>query len=323
MLTGGIMNGGDETDVIGARLLAADAHKVPLPTLAEHWFCQRIEARLPGLGLLAHHPSLLPRVRGALGARMKESASEEAIAGAPCPWRPPCALWVFFGRRPKVRIGRHGFELPAPWTLTADAAEDGALIVGMHIFGFATEWADAAMEALAGALLRRIRWGELLADAGGRRRAPRAILETMHMVTIALALPPAEKTPDSILVALPHGLDIGSVDILEHPDSLFSRLARRISGLARWHDCVPDADWGALAQAWRGLHYEFLDPGEEDGRWRRSSRQKRTYPDAFRRVLMRISGNLEPLMPLLAIGTLTGVGRHTTAGLGRLLWEAE
>lgn len=315
--------GAQAADVIGARLLAAEENKAPLPALAEHWFCQRIEARLPGLGFLAHHPSLLPRVRGALGARMKESASEEAIAGTPCPWRPPCALWVFFGRRPRVRMGRHGLELPAPWTLTADAAEDGTLIIGMHIFGFATEWADTAMEALAGALLRRIRWGDLLADAGWRKPAPKVRLAAMRMFTIEPEYPPAEKTPDSVLVALPHGLDIGSVDILEHPDSLFSRLARRISGLARWHDCVPDADWGALAQTWRGLNYAFLDIGEEDGRWRRSSRQKRTYPDAYRQVLLRISGNLAPLMPLLAIGTLTGVGRHTTAGLGRLMWEVE
>ena len=48
----------------------------------------------------------------------------------------------------------------------------------------------------------------------------------------------------------------------------------------------------------------------------------RRCPDVDRPILLRVSGELGPLMPFLAIGMLTSVGRHTTAGLGRLLWEA-
>lgn len=147
---------------IAARLLAP-ARKVVPETLAREWFHQIITARLEGLGALASHPRLLARVRGALGDRLEARASAETIAGAPCPWEPPCALDVFF--REQIRAGRHG--LPKPFVLSAEALGRN-LLVHATIFGFACDWTMSVRDALAEALRDWLRWRDLARDVVGR-----------------------------------------------------------------------------------------------------------------------------------------------------------
>ena len=308
----------EETGMIGARLLAAGGRGVSPEELAAEWFCQRAEMRLPGLAALADAPDLLPRVRGALGRRLMRSASVEALAGGPCPWRPPCALEVFFGARPRVKMGRHMVELPAPLALTADAADDGALLIGMHIFGFACDWAQVMMEALAAALRRGVRWGEVMR---GFTPPGRVEIESARLRTLGAPMP--EHVPEAATIALLTGLDTQTADVLERPESLFSRLAARISGLARWHDCALEADWGRLAEVWRGLDYEVMEAEGEEMARRRSSRQRRGYVTAQRRLVLRVRGELAPLLPFLAMGETAHAGRKAALGLGRIAWVGE
>ena len=303
---------------IGARLLAAEARRIGPEALAGAWFCQRIEARLPGLGGLARAPDLLPRVRGAFGAGLMEGASRAARSGAPCPWRPPCALDVFFGPRPRVRMGRHLAELPAPWALTADAGTDGALLIGLHVFGFACEWTQAAGLALVAALERRLRWREVKPGY-----APPGRVEVADLRVMTLGAPLPEAAPEAVVIGLLTPMDSATADILERPESFFSRLAARVSGLARWHDCALEADWGRLATLWRDMDYEFLDAGAEEEMARRSARQGRRYWLRGRRVLLRVAGELAPLVPFLAMGETAHAGRKAAFGMGRFAWEGD
>ena len=305
------------------RLLAAENNGMTPEELAAAWFCQRVEARLPGLAALADAPDLLPRVRGALGARLKESASAQAVAGEPCPWRPACALDVFFGSRPRVKAGRHMVELPAPWVLTADAAEDGALIIGLHVFGFACDWVQVLMEALAAALARRIRWAQV---REGFAPPGRARVEDMRLLTLGTPVPEWQRgeAPEAVIIAMLTGLDAQTADVLERPESFFSRLAVRINGLARWHDCTLRTDWAGLAEAWRGLEYSFPHAGQLRLQRRRSSRQGRGYPAEGRQVMMRVAGpGVAALLPFLAMGETAHAGRKAALGMGRFAWEVD
>ena len=104
--------------------LAAPSRILPLEALVETWMTARIAVRITGCGVLVHDLPLLRRIRGALGQELLATASPQAVAGQPCPWRPPCALDVLF--REQGRAGNMG--IPKPFVLATDRRDRKSVV---------------------------------------------------------------------------------------------------------------------------------------------------------------------------------------------------
>lgn len=284
--------------------LRESARRVAAGDLAGEWFHGLVSLRAPRAGRLAADPLAPGRVRGAWGNALKAVASAEAIAGDACPWQPPCTLDVFFRRQGFVTPG---LEIPKPYTIRL-AADGPDLVVELRLFGFATDWLEAAGEAMVRALRDGVQ---------GPDRRGLAVTDRQAEVFEAVALP----EPAAML-----GLRFETPLALrrEHPDApllpgLIASLCNRISGLARWQDAeIEDGSaWArAMMEAAAGVEtLERLTPVAA-GR-RSSSRQgRRDIPVAGLTGDLILAGNLTPLLPLLAIGQTTHAGSHTAIGQG-------
>lgn len=284
-----------------ARLLEPAA-ATPLADLPGRWFHQRVELLVAGHAAAADDPALGGRLRGAWGRALMRGASAEALAGRPCPWDPPCALDPLFREQGAITAR---LAVPRPYVLAARAA--GAdLLVRLTLFGFACDWIEAAADALVAAL----RHGEppplgRPAEPLGRR------VVTQEGVAVPATAGPAVltfRTP----VAFRSGDDLGAPSAR----TLVSGLGNRVSGLARWQDTAVTADWRALAEHAETLRFDPSDLRLR--RWtRRSSRQEgRTIPLGGWTGRMILGGDLEPVLPLLALGATCHAGSHATLGMG-------
>ena len=287
--------------------LTRPRRKASLLELTGAWRQDVITLRLEGMAGFAAAPSLLNKVRGALGSVLLEGASPAVHARQPCTWNPPCAAEVFFGRRPALRIGPHVSEITKPHVLFASV--DGAcLIIGMRIFGFARDWTPALVPALVQALQKRVKW-RLLARDGGLFTPRRvtvigACMETSGRVTLTPA-------PRAVTLVFEAPVDAERGCIKEQPFLVFERLARRIFMLARWHDVELDEDWQELESHWRSLDCSVSTRAASP---KRGGHKFRNAVVSSQTVL--IEGCLAPLWPLLALGAHTNLGRGASIGLG-------
>jgi hypothetical protein len=275
--------------------------------LATAWFTARISARIEGYAALSRDLDLLRRIRGALGQILLESASPESAAGHPCPWDPPCALDVLC--REQGRVGAHG--IPKPYVLAAEP-KGPDLIVSMTLFGFASDWSAAAAHALIAALQHRIDWHGL---------RPRLFLPRFRLTRVTTqAAEGVRSFPERDLIELQFVTPMNAEgdDPLERPATVLARMARRVQGLALWHDAEVEADWTALGTEWNGLSYDtgFLRRRLVQ---RHSGRQMRRYAAAVVGGTLIIANPSPVLRALLAIGREVHVGKGATEGFGRFL----
>lgn len=289
---------------LSGRLLSP-ARRIALADLPAQWFHSMIEVRCRGGRPLAADPKFAGAVRGAWGAQLKATASAEAIAGDACRWQPPCALDVFFRTQDWITPA---LEIPKPY-VPALLAEGADLLVRLTLFGFATDWTEAAAEALVRGC-RELSWrGRRLEVTDRRYWSEDGIAVCDAPATVVLAF----ETPLEIRSKNTAGLaDRKPFDLT----TLVATLGNRVSGLARWQDAAVDADFRALKEQAAALRVQVLE--QPPARWRRiSRRQGQWIPMAGRQPVGLIEGRLADLMPLLAIGETCHAGSHASLGLGR------
>lgn len=281
------------------------ARRIALADLPAQWFYSIVEVRCRGSRPLAVDPKFAGAVRGAWGAQLKVAASPEAIAGEACRWQPPCALDVFFRSQGRITPA---LEIPKPYVLALHA--DGAdLLVRLTLFGFATDWTEAAAEALVRGCRKVFFRGRRLDVVDRRYWSEDGIAADDVPAALVLAF----ETPLEIRLRDAAGQANGSPFALS---TLVATLGNRISGLARWQDAAVDGDFRALKQQAAALRVQVLD--HPPARWRRfSHRQGQWIPMAGRQPVALIEGKLTDLMPLLAIGETCHGGSHASLGLGR------
>ena len=293
------------------RLLRPD-RKMDFSGLASVWREERIQMRLAGMAGFACSPSLLNKVRGALGCVLLESASGAVRERRPCTWSPPCAADVFFGAKPQVRIGAFSSEISKPWVLKARQDEED-LIIAMTVFGLAQGWTGEVAAALVTGLQSRVRWRDLAKDRQLFVPASPEIIERRFITIEKINIPLA---PQRICVEFRTALDAERGTPDERPHLLFDRLVRRVSLLARWQGVEVVTDLDILQEDWRACAYDV-----ENWSGRDSGRPERRGGHKFKNRLacdgaMTIGGDLQRLWPLLVIGEHTNVGRGASIGLG-------
>lgn len=256
-------------------------------------------------------PALPGRLRGAWGQALMQEASSEALAGQPCPWSPPCALDILLRDRAGATAA---LALPKPWVIEAAPLSDRDLFVRLVLFGSAVALAGQAGDAMIRALRSGISGGGDEIPGRGRPH-----LEPSERTLRTVTVPDVADSMTSARAAVlrfvtPVVQRRGAVSGIE-PVSLITGLGNRVSGLARWMGLVVEADWRSLKVLARGLSVD--DEGLRGVRWmRRSGRQERIIPMEGYVGDLIIGGTLEPLMPLLALGTVTHAGSHAAHGLG-------
>jgi hypothetical protein len=290
---------GSGEGAVAARL-AAPARTLGPAALAAAWFHGLVRVRCARAGGLAGDPALLGKLRGALGHELGRAGSAEALAGRPCPWRPPCALDLLFRTQGRIT---GGLEIPKPWVPAAEAEGDD-LVVVLTIMGFATEWLEPAAEAL----VRGLRGG--LSGTGRLEVVDREILVRERVE------PPAG---DHLLLLWRTPLEIRRSEPARplDPPTIVASLANRVSGLARFQDAALAAGAARELKAAAGrVRARWLEARAVAwSRW--SGRQGRRIPMAGVTSALELEGELGPLLPLLAIGETCHVGSHATLGLGR------
>ena len=289
-----------------AERVAHPGRELDPASLAESWFQQTAVVRIAGAGPAADNPGLPGKLRGALGKVLIRGASDAAIAGRPCPWRPACAFDVLF--REQARFGgRHG--VPKPYVTAIDRAGSD-LDLKITLFGFACDWMDSVRDRLVEAARFGLPWHRLLA-----RKATGAPEIRAHWISTREGAP-AGRAPESVALSFLTGVDAAGCDPRDDPATLVARLARRVDGLARWQDArIPDAVWMALAADWKRLRYSVeLNEGTHE---RFSSRQRRTIRNTDLTGRIVVGGDIQSVWPLLRIGEHVHIGRGATVGRGR------
>lgn len=289
------------------RRLLSPTEQITLPELAERWFASKIELVIAGYGKLAADPGLPGRLRGALGTALAAGASAESLAGAPCPFDPPCAFEALFRKQGRMMAG---LDLPSPWVIGA-LPRRGDLVVTLSLFGFANDWAPAAAEALTRTVTELVDW------KGCTTLFLPKLAITRRSIRAAQGVRPTER--DRVVLDLVSPVTLTGHSPLERPASLITGLAARISGLARWHDVAVDVctDWKALKERARGLEYSFEDI--ETVRWTRGSRrQDRAIPMSGTLGCLMIAGDLgQDIAALIALGATCHMGADVALGCGR------
>ncbi|HRY26958.1 MAG: hypothetical protein R3D28_23630 [Geminicoccaceae bacterium] len=296
------MDTASATPIDVAARLAGPVRRLTVEALAGDWFMGHV--RLTVEGASAQSPSQLAgRVRGALGAALRGSASAEALAGRPCPWRPPCALDLLFRSQGRITPA---LEIPKPMVL-ALRREGHLLHADLGLVGFASE----CLEEVAAALVYA--WRDRIPDVRGSRIVDRAIGSTA-----GVAVPASAR---AVVLAFDSPLEIrwrdaGPASASAALWSLLSSLGNRVSGLARWQDAGIQADWPELRA--RAATLEMTCLANDSERWqRRSFRQDRRIPMQGDRPVVRLASDLAPFLPWLALGAVTHVGSHAALGMGR------
>lgn len=299
-------------DPISARL-ARPAGATELVDLPGVWFHAHVVTPFaPPRGWSAARlltdPAMPGRLRGAWGRRLLEMASLPTRDERPCPWSPPCAYDPLF----RERRALPGLEAPKPYVIALDPRPEGLVEARLTLFGFATDWLEAAAEAWVLAL----RGGIAMPDG------LRAAVEPLDRRLVVVE--DVEPTPPPIAAVLrfvtPLCLRRGGA---VHGDvgALFSSLGNRVSGMARWMDRAVTADWAALRDHAAGLTIDarHMEPVS----WTRYSARQgdRAIPMEGLSGPLAIAGDLAPIWPLLTLGATCHAGSHAAQGPGRYLLE--
>jgi len=290
-----------------AARLAAPSRVLALADLAAEWASARISLRVAGAGALAGDMELGRRLRGALGRELMAAASNEALAGRPCPWQPPCALDVLFREQGRMR----GMALAKPWVLRLDR-RGADLEIAVLLFGYAMDWSAAVAQALVAAARGRIAWPQ-------RAGVPVGTISRLRVVEQRGVAVPA---PGALTLEFLTPMNAESLDPRERPDTVLSRLMRRVEALAPWQDAAVAEDWRDLAALWLELEWDVsgLRGGAADRRSGRAGREFRVPVVTGWLGLARVP---PPLCALLGLGSETHVGKGATEGFGRLQPRAE
>ncbi len=260
-------------------------------------------------------PSLLNKVRGALGRALIEGGSDPVQNRETCDWPEPCTAEILFGKRPKIRIGPNDSEITKPFVLFARPLKHD-LEVGITLFGSARNRMPDVRMAMIQSLRKRVRWDQLARDHGlfvpRTMQIPFPVLEQVNGIT---AGPP----PKQLLIQFVSPLDAERGQLDKEPQLIFRRLARRLQMLARWQGVEVATEWRVLEEAWLSvdLRLENVDP------YPRSRGGHKHHNTLIHNVEVCVEGNVAPLLPMLLIGEHTHVGRGASLGLGRyrLLWS--
>lgn len=270
--------------------------------LAAAWYDQTVTFRIKSAGRRAKADiggHLRRSFQGALGA----GASEAAARGHPCTWDPPCALDVF--RREQLR-GPRGDGLPKPFVLRA-WGQGADLVVTLRIFGMANDWSMVAAEALATGIRTILPW---------HREVP-GLTEAPPIAARAIApcrLDPAT-APERVRLTFLSPVDATGRDIAAEPQTLITRLIRRVDAVSRWNGvALQDGLGAALAAHAHGLAYDLTEL--RFGHYESPNRFGQLRRDPVISGHLTLSGDLSPIWPLLHIGTRCHVGRKAVEGLG-------
>lgn len=278
--------------------------------LLDNWRQDIIELRLVGMASFYDTPSLLNKVRGALGKVLLSSGSLAVRQRRPCDWSRCCAAEVFFAKKPQIQIGPYFSEITKPYVLNA-GKKGMDLIIRIRIFGFAREWTNEIAPALIQALLLHVHWRKL---AGRSVRYIPAKLEVLTpRVTFAAPIT-RPQPPDLVRLVFTTPLDAERGTLEGKPHLVFERLAGRIIMLARWHDIEISVPWQELEQAWLRCDYQ-LESGSVGSAVRLGGHRFKNSVIADQTI--SIEGDLKQLWPLLIIGETTNVGRGASIGLGQ------
>lgn len=293
------MNGLRAHSVSLSNRLAVPAGAVGFDALTHHWrhttIC--VDAFLPphfddGVGLPA-------RIRGALGWALLDGAGKPRRRGG------ASAYEVLFGEHGE-HLPRH--PIPKPYVL-AVTVSGVRLTVRLTLFGFAAAWAEDVRAALLSALE-----GGIALFTGARVRASIQADEVRIARAERITIPPATL---SMVVLFRTPVSVRSGETLVADGARLVRsLINRVSGMARWQDLEVVED-DTLDRAIASLQFDISRLRVEV--WKRHSTRTPTKPLPMRGLIgaMEISGDLEPLMPLLALGATCHMGSQAALGLGR------
>lgn len=223
---------------------------IALKEVPSIWRMMDCNVTFAGNGALCQWPDLLPRLRGALGRVLGKSASNEALAGEPCPFNPPCAYDLFHNSQGHLE---KGLGIPKPYVLRADNIK-GDLRITLRLFGEACNWSGEFHAALVAAGRRGIDINKANRNELAPKNAQREIVllrdfpTQLQSLTLNTHTPIEQRNP---LNPGPHGLNIAS---------LLTNSANRLRGLSQWHgkDLINDAStlkqlatqWGDRAQVY-------------------------------------------------------------------------
>lgn len=274
------------------------------------WQQDVIELQLAGMAAFCSAPAVLNKVRGALGNILLESGSQSVRDRRPCDWSPPCAAEVFFAKKPQIQIGPYFSEITKPYVLSlGQKGQD--LVVRMRVFGFARKWTREVVPALVQALNSRVQWRQLAGKS--KTFVPSNIEVSAPRTVLAHPIELPAKT-NSVRLEFQTPLDAERGTFHSKPHLIFERLTGRAIMLARWHEIEIDVPWKHLQQIWLACDYQpdtqsltsFTKYGGHNPKNRIVDNQA-----------IYIEGDMEQLLPLLAIGENANVGRGASIGLGR------
>lgn len=271
---------------------------ISLMDLAPRLCLHDLSVTVAGHAALASSPALLGRVRGAMGHALARSASPEALAGAPCPYDPPCAYDLFHNAQGALHAG---LELPKPYLLRADAAA-ADLVLTLRLIGAACDWAAEFRAALIAGLR-----GGLDLDRAGR--VPLDVIAVSRAI-VTVAPPPRGTLELSTLTPIIQRLRADHTGLGLDAASLMLGLARRATGIARWHGLSLDLSEAALAESLRTA------PPSVTGARHSLSRGTKPRPGFSGRI--RFAAPTPELRGLLGLAEALHIGADTTVGSGRV-----
>jgi hypothetical protein len=300
--------------------LASPERKAGIADLLAAFHTVRITAIVSGAGLVAAHPGLLPKLRGALGHALLNGGCEGAPRGA-CKCHPACAAAVLFGPKPKITIGGITQEVSKPYVIAAARHGGRDLALSVTLFGMAAPYAAAARQALGEAVTGGVPWKLLGGDVRLSLPASEPALISSS-VTIESALE-SGRPPDCATLEFVTGLELNNRggDALTGHD-IFRRLAVRASLIAPWCRIDLVQDVAGLRENWDALTVGMDLPEDAAEQPRASSRTGTAWQSRTRLPLVRLTGALEEIWPYLALGEKTHIGRGAVAGSGRYVLAA-
>ena len=287
--------------------LANPSMQTDLRGLADIWVQHRIVLGLIGMGRFSSAPSLLNKVRGALGRVLLQMGSADVGKGRPCIWSDTCAAEGLFGAKPTIRIGAFRGEITKPYRLTQKRKGED-LIVSLDLYGFARVWRHEVKWALLFALREFVDWDLLAKDNGF------FVPKCVHVSEpVLLEIPIHERDCTHVRLLFQSPVDAERGSIFQRPDLLFKRLSLRLSMLARWHEVTLQEDWQALQRKWQDFDY-FLKPCVSHSNFSIGGHKFRNHVNAPQTI--EIQGPLGRSATMLALGENTGLGRGAMIGLG-------
>jgi hypothetical protein len=292
----------EEPDPVRTWLMSARV-TVDLEEFAACWLETNLVWRLKGGAERAKDPTFAGRLRGAFGAKLLADASPKIPSRDVHAVDSSCAFDILFRNHGCMEPG---FNLPSPWVIETDAC-GGDLVVGLRLFGFACDHANAAA-AMTAALQTKSVGLKVVLD---------------HERTMYRGLP--DSVPDGPLgLCFCTPVLLTSTDVTAQPRSLLTTLLARIGGLARWHDLTLALDRGRLGSLADRLVFRWVEPRPVCWR-RRSFRQRKVIPMSGTLGTLSISGSADALTLaslLLRFGSRCHVGADVAYGCGRFKFAA-